>query len=109
MANDRDRSDVLVNTVMNLWVSFSRRTLLYEVRFYLCRKYCYGQCVSVFRELCICQSVRVRHFFLCSQKVLKYAYTNVIEFQSSSRNILMKIHANIFVLKSLSVLKCLSC
>ena len=44
-------------------------------------------------------------FCLCSQKVLKYAVTNVIEFQSSRRNVLMKIHANIFVLKS-SVLNC---
>jgi len=32
-------------------------------------------------------------FFLFSQKVLKYADTNVIEFQSHRRNILMKIHA----------------
>jgi len=48
-------------------------------------------------------------FFLCSQKVLKYADTNVIEFQSSRRNILMKIHADIFVLKSSFVLKCFNC
>ena len=45
-------------------------------------------------------------FFLFSQKVLKYADTNVIEFQSHRRNILMKIHANVFVLKLSSVLKC---
>jgi len=38
-------------------------------------------------------------------KVLKYADTNVIEFQSSRRNILVIIHTNIFVLKSSSVLK----
>jgi len=31
LAHDRDRSEVLVNAVMNLWVSFSGRTLLYEV------------------------------------------------------------------------------
>ena len=42
--------------------------------------------------------------FFCSQKVLKYAVTDVIEFHSS-RNVLMKIHANIFVIKS-SVLNC---
>jgi hypothetical protein len=44
-------------------------------------------------------------FNWCSQKVVKYADTN-IEFQSSTRNILMKIHADIFVLKSPSVLRC---
>jgi len=60
--------------------------------FYLCRKYCFSQCVSAVGELCICQSVWIRH---SSQKVFKYADTNVIEFQSSRRNILMKIHANI--------------
>ena len=31
LAHDRDRSEVLVNAVMNLWVSFSERTLLSEV------------------------------------------------------------------------------
>jgi len=31
LAYDRDRSEVLVNAVMYLWVSFSGRTLLYEV------------------------------------------------------------------------------
>ena len=51
-------------------------------------------------------SVSIRHYFLYSQKVLKYADTNVIEFQSSRRNMFMKIHANIFVLKSSSDLKC---
>ena len=100
--------EVLVNAVMNLWVSFSVRTLLYEVSpfCYLCRIYCFSQRVSAVGELCICQSVRMRSCFLCSQQVLKYADTNFIEFQSSRRNILKKIHTNIFVLKSLSVLKC---
>ena len=61
-----------------------------------------GSCVSA------SQSV-LDPFFLSSKKVLKYADTNIIEFQSSRRNILKKIHTNIFVLKS-SVLKCfLSC
>ena len=46
--------------------------------------------------------------FLCSQKVLKYADKIVIEFQSNGRNILMKIHADIFILKS-SALKCFYC
>jgi len=50
--------------------------------FYLCRKYYFGQCVSAVRELCICQSVGL-DTFLCSGKVLKYADTNVVEFQSS--------------------------
>ena len=48
-----------MNEVVNLWVGFSGRSLLYEVRwlvFYLCRKYCFGQCISVVRELCISQS-----------------------------------------------------
>ena len=31
LAHDRDRLEVLVNAVMNLWVCFSGRTLLYEV------------------------------------------------------------------------------
>jgi len=31
LAHDRDRSEVLVIAVMNLWVSFSGRILLYEV------------------------------------------------------------------------------
>jgi len=94
-----------VNAVMNLWVTFSGRTSLYEVSFLPVQ-------VILLRSVRICcpgvvyQSVRIRHFFLCSQKVLKYADTNVIEFQSHRRNILMKIHANIFVLKSSSVLKC---
>jgi len=43
-------------------------------------------------------------FFYGSQKVLKYPDTNVIEFQRSRKKILMKMHADIFVLKS-SVLK----
>ena len=41
LAHDRDRSDILVNAVMNLWFSFSGSTLLYEVSYlvyYLCRK-----------------------------------------------------------------------
>ena len=33
LGGDRDRSEVLVNAVMNLWVSFSGRTLLYEVSY----------------------------------------------------------------------------
>jgi len=74
--------------------------------FYLCRKYCFGQCVSAVRELSTSQSVRIGHFFKFSQEVLKYANTNIIEFQMYRRNILMKIHANIFVLKSSFVLKC---
>jgi hypothetical protein len=45
-------------------------------------------------------------FFLCSQRVSKYADTKNTEFQSNRRNILLKIHANIFVLKSSSLLKC---
>ena len=61
------------------------------------------QYVTTVRELCICLTVRIRHSYLCSQKVLKYADTNVIEFQSSRGSILMKIHANI----SSSILKCL--
>ena len=95
---------------MNLWVSLSGRSLLYEVTpfCYQCGKCCFSQCVSAVRELCVSQSVRIRPFFLCSQKVLKYADTNIIEFQSSRRNILKKIHTNIFVLKS-SVLKCFCC
>ena len=51
----------------------------------------------------------MRHFFLCAHKVLKYADTNIIEFQSSRRNILRNIHADIFVLKFSSVLKCFYC
>ena len=51
------------------------------------------------------QSVRISHFFLCSQKVLKYAATNVIEFYSYRRNILMKCTPLFFVLQS-SVLMC---
>jgi len=31
LAHDRDRSEILVNAVMNLWVIFSGRTLLCEV------------------------------------------------------------------------------
>ena len=31
LAYDRDRSEVLMSAVMNLWVSFSGRTLLYEI------------------------------------------------------------------------------
>ena len=31
LANDRDRLEVLVNAVMNLWVAFSGRASLYEV------------------------------------------------------------------------------
>ena len=33
LAHDRDGSEVLVNAVMNLWVSFSGRILLSEVSF----------------------------------------------------------------------------
>ena len=71
-----------------------------------CRKYCFGQCVSAVGS-CVSasRSGLDTFFFLCSQKILKYADTNVIEFQSSRRNIL-KIHANIFVLKSSYVLQC---
>jgi len=74
--------------------------------FYLCKKYYFGQCISAVGELCICQSVRIKHFSLCSQKVLKNDNRNVIEFQSSQRNVLMKIHLSIFVLKLSSVIKC---
>jgi hypothetical protein len=49
-------------------------------------------------------TIRIR-LFLCFQKVLKYADKNAIEFQSSRKNILLKIHGNIFILKS-SILKC---
>ena len=35
MACDRNRSEVLVNAVMNLWVSLSGRTLLYDISFFL--------------------------------------------------------------------------
>jgi len=66
-----DRSEVHVNAVMKLWVTLSGRTLLYEVSnlvFYLCRKYYCGQCVSAVQELFVCQSVWIRHFFLCSIK-----------------------------------------
>ena len=53
--------------------------------------------------------VSLRHFFLCSQKVSKYTDKYVYEFQSSRRNILIKIHADIFGWKSSSVLKCFYC
>ena len=86
-----------MNALMNLWVSFTGRTLLCEVNFSPVQEILFGQCISAFGELCICQSVRIRHFVLCSQKVLKCAVTNVIEFRSSRKNIFMKIHANIFV------------
>ena len=51
--------------------------------------------------------VSFRHFFFfcVPREFSKYADTNIIEFQSSRRNILVKIHANIFVLESSSVLK----
>jgi len=96
-----------MNAVMNLWVSFSGRTLLCEISFFTCAgnrdlASAYlrsGSCVSAGQS-------GLDTFFLCSQKVLKCADTNVIEFQSSSRSILMKIHSNIFVLKSSSVVKC---
>ena len=93
-----------MNAVMNLWITFSGRTPLCEVSFLPVQEILLW--VSAVRVLCICQSFRIRQFFLCSQKVLKYVNTNVIEFQSRRRNNLMKIHANIFVLKSSSVLKC---
>ena len=73
--------------------------------FCLCWKYCFGHACQLSGS-CVSATVRIGHFFLCSQKVLKYADTDVFEFQSSRRNILMKIHANIFVLTSSSVLKC---
>jgi len=98
-----------VNAVMNLRVSFSGRTLLYEVtQFFTCA----GNIASVSAYLLLGSCVSAsqeRHFFLCSQNVLKYADISVIEFQSRRRNILMKIHANIFVLKSSSGLKCFYC
>ena len=92
-----------MNAVMNLWVTFSGRALpsvvsagnIASVSAYLLS----GSCVSASQS-------GLDTFFLCSQKVLKYGDTNVIEFQSRRRNIVMKIHANIFVLKSSPVLKC---
>ena len=34
----------------------------------LCRKYCFGKCVSSVRGLCICQSVTIRYFFYVPRK-----------------------------------------
>ena len=97
--------EVLVNVVMNLWVSFSGRTLLYEVSFFTCARNIVLVSVYLLSGSCVSASQSGLDTFFCSQKILKYAVTNVIEFQSSRRNILMKIHANIFVSKS-SVLNC---
>ena len=94
-----------MNAVMNLWVSFSGRTLLHEFSFLPVQKILLRSVRVCYRGV-VYQSVRIRHFFLCSQKVLKYVDTNVIEFQNSRRNFLMKIHTNVFVLKLSSVLKC---
>ena len=99
-----------MNAVMNLLVSFSGRTLLCEISFFtyagnsdLASAYLRsGSCVSAGQS-------GLDTFFLYSQKVLKCAATNVIEFQRSSRYVLIKIHANIFVLKSSSVVKCFYC
>ena len=85
-----------MNAVINLWVSFSGRTLLYEVSFLPVQEILL-QPVCLLSGSCVSASQSGLDTFLCSQKVLKYAVTNVIEFQSSRRNILMKIHANIFV------------
>jgi len=60
--------------------------------------------VSAYLPSGSCVSASQSGFFLSSQRVLKYAGTNVTEFHSSRRIILMKIHTNIFVLKSTSVL-----
>ena len=91
-----------MNAVMNLWVTFSGRARLYVVSA--------GNIGSVSAYLlsgsCVSASQSGLDTFLCSQKVLKCGYTNVIGFQSRRRNIVMKIHANIFVLNSSSVQKC---
>ena len=50
--------------------------------FNLCRKYWFGQCVSAVGEF-VSASQSGSDTSLCSQKVLKYADTNGIEFQSS--------------------------
>ena len=107
MAHDRDRLEVLVNAVMNLWVSFSGRTLLYEVSLFNCAGNIASVSVYLLSGSCVSASRSgLDTFFLYSQKVIKYAVTNL--FQRSRRNILMKSHANIFVSKS-SVLNCFYC
>ena len=91
-----------MNAVMNLWVTFSGRALPSVVSA--------GNIASVSAYLpsrsCVSASQSgLDTFFLRSQKVLKYVDTNVIEFQSRRRNILMKVCANI----SSYILKCLYC
>ncbi len=87
-----------MNAVMNLWVRFSGRTLLYEVSFFTYAGNIASASVYLLLGRCVSASQSgLDTFFLCSHKVLKYAVRNVIEFQSSRRNILLKIYANIFV------------
>jgi hypothetical protein len=93
---------------MNLWVTFSGRSPLCEVSYFFT---CAGNIASVSAYLLSGSSVSASQsgldtFFFFFFFILKYADTNFIEFQRSSRNILMKIHANIFVLKSSSAQKC---
>ena len=70
-----------MNAVMNLWVSFSGITPLYEVTwlvFYLCRKYCCGQCVSAVGS-CVCASQSgLDTFFFYVPESFKNADTNVM-------------------------------
>ena len=96
-----------MNAVMNVWDSILGRTLLYEVSlFFTCAGKIALVSACLLSRSCVSASQSGLGFFLCFQIVLKYADTNITEFQSRRRNILMKIHANIFVLKSSSVLKC---
>jgi len=97
LAHNRDRLEVLVNAVMNLWVTFSGRTPLYEVSYFFIFA---GNVASISAYLLsgvvyLPVSQSLLYTILYSQKVLKYADTNFIEFQNSRRNILMKIQTNI--------------
>ena len=70
-----------MNAIMNLWVSFSGRTLLYEVSFFTRA----GNIASVSAYLlsgsCVSASQSgLDTLFLCSWEVLKCADTNVIQF-----------------------------
>ena len=107
LAHDRDMSEVLVNAVMNLWDSLLGKILLYELVSFLPVQeiLLWSVCVCCQEVLYLPVSQDQTVFSLYSQKVLKYADTNIIEFQSSRRNISLKIHADIFVLKSSAVLK----
>jgi len=57
-----------VNAVMNLWVSFSGRTLLYEVSFLPVQEILLQAACICCQELSICQSVRIRHLFYVPRK-----------------------------------------